>query len=74
MRCLVCNREVIELEHFSDDDPAANCWDGGIVEWVIAGYGSAYDCSRFLVCICDACVTERLAVTRSWKIPAKRKK
>lgn len=55
--CIVCGKQVKELEHFSDD-PAANCWDGGIVEWVVAGYGSIHDCSRFLVCLCDECLTK----------------
>lgn len=55
--CIVCGKLVRELEHFNDNDPADNCWNGGIVEWVTAGYGSVHDCSRFLVCICDNCIS-----------------
>lgn len=59
MKCLVCGKNVQKLP-FSDKDQPRNCWDGGIVEWVTAGYGSTHDCSRFLICICDACITEKL--------------
>jgi len=57
MKCIVCGKEVLELEHFSDDD-GSKCWDGGIVAWVTAGYGSIHDCLRFLICICDGCLTK----------------
>jgi hypothetical protein len=61
VKCIVCGKNVPELAHFTDDDPPSNCWDGGIVEWVAAGYGSIHDCSRFLICICDDCVTTKRA-------------
>ena len=57
MKCIICNKRIPELEHFSDD-PAGNCWNGGLVEWVCAGYGSIHDCSRFLICICDSCLSK----------------
>jgi len=59
MKCIICDKNIEEVHHFNDDDPADNCWDG-LVEWVTAGYGSIHDCSRFLICICDTCITERL--------------
>ena len=59
MKCLICGKNIQEVHHFNDEDPARNCWDGGVVEWVTAGYGSVHDCSRFLICICDACITAK---------------
>lgn len=64
MQCIICGKDVQEEKHFDDNDPTQNCWDGGLVEWVYAGYGSVHDCSRFLICICDACITEKLARNR----------
>lgn len=58
MKCFVCGKSVRVLEQFSDD-PAKNCWDGGIVDWMTGGYGSIYDCSRFLVCLCDSCLMHK---------------
>jgi len=55
MKCIICDKRVEELHHFSDD-PAQNCWSAGLVEWVTAGYGSAFDMSRFLICLCDRCL------------------
>lgn len=69
--CIVCGKQVKEIEHFSDD-PAMNWW-GGVVEWVTAGYGSKHDTDRILVCICDDCIAAKreagVLVSQAWEPP-----
>jgi hypothetical protein len=56
--CVACGKKIYLLDIFSPvDDPAQACWDGGIVEWVTAGYGSRHDMDKYLICLCDDCVS-----------------
>lgn len=34
-------------------------WDGGIVYIIDAGYGSSHDTDRFVIAICDDCVSKK---------------
>lgn len=34
-------------------------WDGGIVQILDAGYGSGHDTDRYVMAICDECVTKK---------------
>jgi len=59
MKCVICGKEVSELIPYKDES-ASSCWGGGVVEWLVAGYGSIHDGARFLICICDNCLTTKL--------------
>lgn len=58
MNCIGCGHEVKRLDAGlkPSDDPAKDMYDGGIVEWIYAGYGSRHDTTRFLICVCDDCI------------------
>ena len=58
MNCIGCGHEVPRLETGCPipADPATDMYDGGIVEWVYAGYGSRLDTNRYLIAICDDCM------------------
>jgi hypothetical protein len=56
--CIGCGKKI---ERYDDTlpeatDPATDMWDGGIVEWITAGYGSRLDTNRYLIGICDDCM------------------
>jgi hypothetical protein len=49
MKCILCGREVKELDEFHN-------WDGGLVDIIAAWYGSRHDCTQFQICLCDECL------------------
>ena len=59
MKCICCGKEMVEVDHISDD-PTQSWWEG-VVEWVTVGYGSCHDTDRLLVAICDECITAKAA-------------
>jgi hypothetical protein len=59
MRCLVCGKEMVEVEHLSDD-PTQSWWEG-VVEWVWAGYDSIHDTDKLLIAVCDDCISAKKA-------------
>jgi hypothetical protein len=68
MKCIICGKDVPVLESFVPN-PAGNCWDGGIVEWIQAGYGSRHDTAKFLICICDDCIEKVASCKHNFQPP-----
>ena len=56
MKCVVCKKELRILHN--DGNPATSCWHDGAVDNFIAGYGSKYDTTHFIVGICDDCLDD----------------
>jgi hypothetical protein len=72
MKCIVCKKEMHELDFAPrhDEDPSMNCWDDCVVDWLFSGYGSGHDTHKFLVCLCDECISnlceEGIIQSKSW--------
>lgn len=50
--CIKCNKEIQSVKNM--------WWNGGIVNKIIAGYGSKLDGDVYLISICDECTKKYL--------------
>lgn len=41
------------------DNANSKMWNGGIVQIIDAGYGSNHDTDRYVIAICDECITKK---------------
>lgn len=53
--CIKCNMEITPITPNDDLHPHENMWRGGIVDKIMAGYGSKLDEDVYLIAICDVC-------------------
>ena len=70
MKCICCNKEINLVErtfhrvkNYTNCPPEQNMWDGGVVDRILAGYGSIYDNGVILICVCDKCLTKYIKET-----------
>ena len=66
MKCVVCKKQIesFDLGGLEADGqivlPHESNWHNGDVNKFYCGYGSSHDDDRFLVALCDDCITNRL--------------
>lgn len=62
LKCICCgtNVQLLDLGCESDSPPEHGMWEDGMVDKVTAGYGSKFDCDRFLIAMCDSCIEEKV--------------
>ena len=61
IKCIVCSKSI-NLLYFGEEhieNPESACWNGAGVHEFIPGYGSIYDLRRFIIGICDECITKK---------------
>lgn len=59
MKCIVCNKNIDRLGD-TDYKPEVDMWRNAGVHEFIPGFGSSFDSRRFIICICDTCLTVKL--------------
>lgn len=61
--CIKCN----DLIKCMDDNMVL--FDGGVVSYITAGYGSSLDLNQYVIAICDNCITENLEFVKNVLYP-----
>lgn len=63
IKCLICGKLLKNL--LDDNTPPENgAWNGGMVDKMVAGYGSGFDMTTFIVGVCDECIKEKIMEKR----------
>jgi len=57
--CIKCNSEIVPVyPEILSGKPEQGMWVGGIVDKIVANYGSTLDGDVYLIAICDGCVKD----------------
>lgn len=54
--CIFCGFEIKPIESTHHEIPWQAMWNGGIIDRIVAGYGSNLDGSMYIIAICDNCI------------------
>jgi hypothetical protein len=62
INCICCGNPIKPLDIFKGqaDSLKSHLWDDAMVTEIVAGYGSGFDCDKFIIGICDTCIEKKL--------------
>lgn len=61
-KCVICKKTVKEMSGVISDEPENLAWDGGAAFRNTVGYGSKFDMSELIICLCDECIEKNLEI------------
>ena len=68
VNCIVCGKEIVVGDYSEEYEKVPNAnmnFDGGVVDTMVAGYGSRHDCDVFAVGVCDDCIDKAVKKKRA---------
>lgn len=70
LKCICCDTEIIPIhtEIIPEDQPYSGMYKNGTVDCLYANYASEHDLKKFVVSICDDCITKKLETGHLIKI------
>lgn len=62
LNCIICDKEIKEIYPSSQNKENwyNGMFSGGAVDQIVVNYGSIFDGDKFVICICDECLTKKL--------------